>query len=207
MNLENVLEYETRKPQLTVIESKDTDGSFLIHHLLSTLLRKTDQPGVLFLLTLSQTLSHYKSVQAKLGNSTVFGNALNSASLVPIDLMGPISSAETTHRNVFDAVITDMRAKLESRSTHQPICVVIDDLSLASLVGLDDLSVLRFLRQIQSLNDHDKSSLIVYAQSFDSNKSLVNDLIHVSDLVVRVERLSTGYSKEIDGQVSKGFLP
>lgn len=199
MNLSNVLEYETRRPEFTLIESKATDGSFLVHHLLNTIIRDTSAPPSLtFLLTFSQTLSHYKSIQGKLGNSSLVANALSTSTLIPLDLMTRLSTSSSDNfASIFDSTLSQMRSKLSKESRN--IYVIIDDLSIAWLIGVDNNVILKFLSRIRSLVD--SLSLIIYMQSFDANKWLINDLIHMTDLYIRTESLSTGYSKEVDGQV------
>lgn len=204
MNLSNFLEFDNDQVDFLLVESKTTDGSFIIHHMLSSILRAPVSSSITFLVTLSQTFSHYKSVQVKLGNAAQFNNALNTHQLVHVDLMDSLSQSalQTEHdfKSDFNRAFASIQTKLASFSPEQRINVIIDDLSIASLIGLEDNIILNFLSKLRSLIDH--LFLIVYIQISDPViKFLANDLAHVADRLIQIESLSTGYSKEIDGQV------
>lgn len=207
MNLSDVLEFESLRPELTLIESKKTDGSFVLHQILSTILKEVDsepKQSVIVLLTFSQTLIHYKSIQAKLGNSTQWTNAVNGEKLIPIDLVAPLSQFGADFKGVLDKAFSTIQAKISPILAKTPstrIYVIIDDLSITSLIGVEETLLLEFLSKIRALKENDSVYVVAYIQSFDSDTWFVNDLVHLADLVVRTESLTTGYSKEIDGQV------
>ena len=84
-DLLNIIDYDTLKNKnFTFIESNNIDGSFLIHHLLSYCIKKDFK--TLFL-TLSQTLSHYKSIQVKLGNGVKFVKLMENNMITHVDCL------------------------------------------------------------------------------------------------------------------------
>jgi hypothetical protein len=214
MDLSSVLEFDTLQPKFTLIESKSgADGSFLIHHLLSSCLRHQQQQqqqhndSTIFFLTFSQTFSHYKSVQGKLGNSALIVKSLNDQKLVHFDTGTQLANnfyQQESNDKLLDQIsnrIVDFVANRNSQDSSY--YVIVDDLSIASLVGIKDPSLLRFFN---TLNRIDSLNVIVYAQSFYSNSAFISDLVSISDLYLVSDILSTGYSKEINGQVSCEYL-
>lgn len=217
MNLNNILEFDFKRPEFTLIESSGTDGSFLMHHLLNSILRDAS-PSLTFLLTFSQTLSHYKSVQIKLGNSTQLNQALANEKLVHIDQMTQLSQCEleitttsssnndendekTRLKRIFDKAIPVIKEKVDAASKDESVFVLFDDLSVLNLIGVKDNLVLQFLSKIRLIRD-EKMFIGAYCQAFYGNRSFLGDLRHMADLVVKTESLTTGYSKEINGQVN-----
>lgn len=202
MNLNNVIEYETRRWEFTLVESKSTDGSFLLHHYLSEFLKQSALDPAkstrTILVTLAQTLGHYKGAQSKLGNSTRMNEALASGQFVHVDLMEPLGDSTIDPGLNFAAVFDQAFAQVKSKCDGcARVNVLVDDLSIPGLIGVDDKVTLGFWRKLRLLEN--LGSMIVYIQLFD--KWFVNDLVHAADLVVRCQNLATGYSKEIDGQV------
>lgn len=203
MNLNNILEFKTRRWDFVLIESKSTDGSFILHHLFNEIIRANlspssteTNPTVTILITFSQTLGHYKGVQSKLGNLTHMNTALGNGQIIHIDLMQAISdNPELEFATVFNQAFEKVREK----TANKRINLIIDDLSIPSLIGVDAKITLGFIRKLNSLGN--LASMIVYVQLFD--RWFVKDLVHMADLFVRIENLNTGYSKEIDGQVDK----
>lgn len=193
MDINNVLEFDKQNSLFTLVES-NTDGSFLVHFFISNCIKQTSAKT--FLITLSQTFSHYKSVQTKLGNLSILNNLITNEKFFSYDLMNKINENSST--NFFDDVLSKIQTSIQ-KSSNEKFYVIIDDLSVAQLTGFADNKLLKFITQLQSLSD--ELHLIVYSQSFYSNKYFINDLVHMSDLYFKVEPLSTGFSKDIQGQV------
>lgn len=207
MNLNNVLEYETKKPQFVLIES-NTDGSFLLHHFLSNLLKNNEQSSNIFMLTLAQTKSHYKSVQIKLGNSIALNQHLSDEKLITFDMMESLGELINPNDQndkiepILDTILTNLKEKIrqiKNKTNDSNFYVIIDDLSIASLMGASESYLFDFVNKIIQLDE--RLNLIAYVQSFYSNKYLINDWAHMADLFIKTECLTTGYTKEIDGQV------
>lgn len=205
LNLNNVLEYKTRRWDFTLVDSKSTDGTFILHYLMSEILRDSENPNTTILITFAQVLGHYKGVQSKLGNSNLLNEALKNKHFMNVDLMEPLShSAEILDLDfgsVFDQAFEKVKQKADTiaNSDRPKLNIIIDDISIPGLLGVDERITFGFVRKLSLLNN--LASMIVYVQRFDI--WLVNDLVYLADLVVQTENLTTGYSKEIDGQVCK----
>ncbi|RNA15925.1 elongator complex 6 [Brachionus plicatilis] len=198
MDFNTVIEFGKEKSSFYLVDSS-TDGSFFIHYILSHSIRSNVKT---IFVTLSQTLGHYKGVQAKLGNSTSLSTSLSERSLVHYDLLSKISQAYVEGKSdqikIFDDLVDKVAAVVQQKD--EDFILIIDDLCLACLNGVSEKALFGFLAKIQSLSD--KLCLVVYAQSMLATRDFINDLIYMSDLYFKIENLSTGYSKEIDGQMS-----
>ena len=239
---------------LTLVTSSHMDGSFLINYMLAERLgrrkaaaslgskhtsedvdRKDD---LIVLVCLSQTFSHYKSVQSKFGNAIkLLGGDENDHMLV-VELLNALgkyddddddaadSGDETKMSKQLDACVERVRLFLSTRLSHthdtsgQPrrrVHIFVDDLSVALLVGVAATSLLRFVNNLSTLNQT-SVSLVVFCRSFEqqqdwlgqwssssssssSSTQLVNDLVASADHVIRVDNLTTGYMKDINGKV------
>lgn len=218
MDLLNVLEFDKITPPNTIISTTDTDGSFLVHNLLSCCIR---QKHKIIFLTFSQKLSHYKSIQGKLGNSSILGQLIESGDYHFIDCMSIAKIAmsknytksngngETKDSNTFlDDVFTNVQKIAENFNLESNKCFVfVDDLSIAHLMGAKDYNLIKFLNKIKMINEN--VHLVVYFQCLNSNYIFLNELAYTADLFIQVDKLQTGYSKQIDGQVfmfNKDFI-
>lgn len=199
MELNTVIEFEKEKSLFYLIDS-NTDGSFLIHYLISHGIRSNVKT---ILLNFSQTLSHFKGVQAKLGNLTAFNTSLTNGSFISFDLMSKLSENFLNSNEDQSIIFNDVYSKIEdmTQKSNEKIYLVIDDLTIATMSGINENTIFEFLAKVQSLSDN--ICLVVYVQSMLNNNFFINDLVYMSDLYFKIENLSTGYSKEIDGQVKK----
>ena len=66
-------------------------------------------------------------------------------------------------------------------------------------MGAKDYNLIRFLNKIKMINEN--VHLVVYFQCLNSNYIFLNELAYTADLFIQVDKLQTGYSKQIDGQV------
>ena len=196
MDLANVLEFNQPDTHLTLIEAKsNADGSFLLHHILSQCIRDPNVSCVLFL-KFAHSSSHYQSVQQKLGNSSY----LSRGTLVTLDLMHELASGLAVDLVLSEAVKrTEDTIAVKVAAHSSKAYVVIDDLSVAHLCGAQQSRLAWFVHRLASL---DKARLILYSQSFAStNRAFLGELVKSTDLYLCVDALSTGYSKDIHGQV------
>ena len=160
MDLLNVLEFDNLNPSNTIISTTDTDGSFLIHNLLSCCIR---QKHKIVFLTFSQKLSHYKSIQGKLGNSSILTQLIESGGFHFIDCMSIAkismsknftksgANGETKDSNTFlDDMFMNVKKLVDGLSfeSGNKCYIFIDDLSIAHLMGAKDYNLIKFLSKI-----------------------------------------------------------
>lgn len=195
MDFNTVFEFGKENCSFYLVDSS-TDGSFFVHYLISHTIRSNIKT---IFVSLSQTLGHYKGVQAKLGNSTSLSTSLAQGSFLHFDLLSEFSKEYSDGQiNIFDELVQKVSNIVKNIDDN--VFLIIDDLSLACLYGVPEKKIFGFLSKVQSLSD--KLTLMVYVQSMMATRDFINDLVYMSDLYFRIENLSTGYSKEIDGQVT-----
>lgn len=199
MDFSTVVEFGKENCSFYLVDSS-TDGSFFVHYLISHSIRSNVKT---IFVSLSQTLGHYKGVQAKLGNSTSFSTSLAQGSFIHFDLLSKFSQEYTDDQiKIFDDLIQKVSDIVKQNDGN--VFLIIDDLSLACLYGVPEKTLFGFLTKLQSLSE--KLILMVYIQSMIATRDLISDLVYMSDLYYKIENLSTGYSKEIDGQVTSFSL-
>jgi hypothetical protein len=199
-DLQNFLNYDSLKPTFTLIESRNNnnEGLFLINHLLSNIVK--NESATCFI-TVQQTLSHYKSIQTKIGNLNKFAKLIDNGTITHIDGLeelncacsDPISDIFTVFFNKIYLHLGQTRAKLQY--------LIIDDLSIVYLLGCSLSRIYEFLFKLK--NTYSWLNLIVYVKSFCDVDwdCLIRDFAYLSDLYLIASDLTTGYSKDIHGQV------
>ena len=212
-DLQNVIDYDkATNTNFTFIESNYIDGSFIIHHLLSYCIRREFK--TLFL-TLSQTLSHYKSIQVKLGNATKLSKLIENNTITHIDCLqftsnylctseAPVSDRGESDNYFLNEIINEVNKQLSKDTEYKYL--IIDDLTIAYLLANknDYRKLYEFIFKIK--NNHLNMKIVLYMQSFANNDDLnlsylIKDFAYLADVYFKVDQLSTGYSKEIHGQV------
>ena len=207
MDLNNGLDFEKIDPITTVINSVDTDGSFLLNNFLSKIIRQ--KGSFIIFLTFSQKMTHYKSIQGKLANSNNLSNLMEKGEFHLIDCMQMCKKVMYQNQIELRIVLNEIFLNIKTLAdkfdfNEKKMYIFLDDLSIGHLIGMKDFDQLEFLSKIRSINENIR--LVINFQGFDTNQTFINDLAHVADLYVKIDKLKTGYSKEIDGLVSENFV-
>ena len=122
-DVENVLDLENLNglagtSPFIFIKNYKVDGSFLLHHLISHGLR---HDYAIFFFHSYQTLSHYKSVQVKLGNSQAFNKHVEQGRFVNFDLLKLFESRQNNQQDLLQAPPPRRLPGIESQR-HKCIC-------------------------------------------------------------------------------------
>ncbi|XP_043921955.1 elongator complex protein 6 isoform X2 [Protopterus annectens] len=210
---------EQQQGKLVLLIDSNTDGSFLVHHHLSASLKANRK--VCFL-GFAQSFSHYSSVAQKMGVSLaaakeqgqlVFLEGLKSSLEL---LSAEDTAAEKSHplqflsfpsadmKSLYDYVQSSLLQVVGSE-WKEPV-LIIDDLSILLSLGLSTGHILDFIHYCRaSICLRLKGDMVALVHSDDQqdeeNELLVKWLHHQSSLVIQAEGLSTGYCKDIHGQV------
>jgi hypothetical protein len=202
MDLYNIIgETDREASRFTLINSSVSDGSFLIHYLLSNKL-KTIGNDLIAVVSFSQTFSHYKSIQAKLGNAKLLADRVNSNRFTFCEAFSLGRYDEVDRVSVqLDGVLDKVeKFRQASNLSSEPINIIVDDLSILMLIGVEEFQVMAFLKRLQNMGN---VNLVLFSQRFDSfNGLFLNDLSYLVDRVINVERLETGYLKDVNGKVT-----
>lgn len=220
MDLSQILELPTTlstRP-LTVVTSDDLNtSSFCLHNIILhkvRSIRSQQTKSGLTLVLLNQSYQHYSSVAAK-----SFGLNLkslkDSGRLAVLDVLKDFSKY-TKADGSFDLDLLE-REIIESLckfDSEEPSLLIIDDLSvLWSCLSLSPAAVLRFVTKLRSISVVTTPCIII--QSFidrsdedneEGDESLgengvLDCVIASSDAWIRFERLTTGFSDKVDGQL------
>ncbi|XP_070533113.1 elongator complex protein 6-like isoform X2 [Ptychodera flava] len=212
-----------RPPQGNFILLSDSlaDGSFLIHHFLSLFLKGGHR--VCFV-SLSQTFSHYNAVGLKLGVNLT--SAVERNQLVFVDglkySLQLFESRETVEDNPFRCLrdeektlqplyqmIRDSLLK-SSDEIDKPVLVLIDDLSMFLSIGFSVVNVYDIMHYLVTMICGQLKSpgcLVTFIHTDKDVEDEENDLIfkqlsYHSNLHLHAEGLSSGYCKDVHGQLS-----
>lgn len=209
-DIANCFDFEQRNPFLTLITSScQSDSSFFVHHFLSVGLRSKLKQ--VYFVNLSQTWSHYKSVQTKLGNGPLLNEQTEAGKFVNFDFVKQNNTAALVQQdnspvNLGQQAFVQLFASLEEKNKNESnfeCMLIVDDMSILNLLGCDEKFTFELIAKLKGFTNL-KLNLVLQLQSFWLNRHMINDLIYLSDVYVRIEDLITGYSKDIQGQV--GFF-
>ena len=205
-----------KSTRLVLLESPycfTIDSAFLIHHLMAFHLKKKHK---VILVSFLNTVHHYSCIASKLGINLT--SSLSESNLTFIDCFSRSSDGSVSCSIIGE----DNLCSLASLSTclrefidkHQqdhkdtPLTILIDDLSTPVLLGVAPIQVLDFVFSTRGLLQTKlctESSLCVLATSsgdVDSSEfRLVSHLRNESDVILTVQGLTSGFSKEVHGKL------
>jgi hypothetical protein len=145
-------------------------------------------------------MGHFKSVQAKLGNMSLLNKQIESDSFLNLDCMTMFLTKTTDDDQFFGDLIEKIRQFVDKQQQKdKKTFILIDDLSIPMLLGSNDRNILKF---VQNLTMIDGTCLNINMQSFNKNELFIKDLSSLSDFYAHFDNLTTGYSKNIHGQVN-----
>ncbi|KFO78144.1 Elongator complex protein 6, partial [Cuculus canorus] len=207
--------------KFTLLRDTRTDGSFLVHHFLSFYLKAGCKVCFVALL---QSFSHYNVVAQKLGvnltaakerGQLVFLEGLKSClDLVfgekeeqsgqpsPLQFM---SESDSNLKAMFDFIRTSL-TPADSDSWKGPV-LLVDDLSVLLSLGATPVAVMDFIHYCRVVVCSQlQGNVVVLVHSNEDSEDEENDLVvtslcHHSDLILWAEGLTTGFCKDVHGQI------
>ncbi|XP_067094337.1 elongator complex protein 6 [Osmerus mordax] len=209
--------------EFTLVSDRQTDASFLIHHFLSFYLRAGCR--VCFL-GLVQSFSHYSSVSQRIGVN--LAQAREKGQLIFLEglkeslkflLHKETKSASVYHflrdsdvglRELYKFVCGSVVAESEEWG---PPVLLVDDLSVLLSLGVSVESALDFSHYCKAtICSELQGSMVMLVRcegedeeevdnDEESSERLMRGLTHQCSLTLKVQGLSTGYCKDIHGQV------
>ncbi|XP_036414346.1 elongator complex protein 6 [Colossoma macropomum] len=213
-----------REREFILLSDRQADASFLIHHYLTFYLRARCK--VCFL-GLVQSFSHYSVVSQRLGvnlnqakekGQLVFLEGLKASPRVLLNE----DTSDTTHtfdylrspcaelRGLFEFVCNSLSqgGSEAGGEPWAPPVLIIDDLSVLLSLGVSAGAILDFTHYCQAtVCSQLQGSIVALVRCDDeewdeeSSSYLLKALTHQCSLSLRVEGLSTGYCRDIHGQV------
>jgi hypothetical protein len=205
---------------VTILDTLECEGSFLINHFLSFFLRCSKQNTQL--IAFSQVLNHYNLICKKMG--------LDLASYQKKKQFSFVDSLSKLLTNFFPVSSNSVKSKLcpdfqfslsESNNlenlleiifqyfgneTTEP-CIIIDDINVLLNVGVSVNEVINFLRKVRAFLDSRRGKLVllVHVDEYSKNediKSLVLSTVKSSNYIISTNALKSGSSREIEGEIS-----
>lgn len=187
-----------------LITSFDLDSNFLFQHFLSYALKNSLPCAYISLLT---PFSHLKHVQTKMGNTLKTAEISPSSPLMFIPLFSSISerffNAKSSSWTIDDVCDTIAKQVIAS-----PALILIEDLQIfRQLLKLSDAEILLMQRKLRQLFPTGQfiTQMSISDEENDGEKfssSLINMLKRIHDKHLFVRSLSTGATKDINGQVN-----
>ncbi|XP_068094636.1 elongator complex protein 6 [Hyperolius riggenbachi] len=214
--LQNLLSPE--RHQFTLITDWKTDGSFLVHHFLSHYLKSHYK--VCFV-ALAQSFSHYSLIAQKLGVSLI--NARDQGQLVFLEglksytslLFSDTPEAESQNPLRFLRTSSDLQplydfvyAALTPSAGEEWKCsvLIVDDVGLLISLGVTTLQILDFIHYCRASVccelQGDLVCLVRRDEEDEDSELLARSLCHQSGLILQAEGLSTGFCKDVHGQLT-----
>ena len=206
-----------------VVKQCGTDGSFLLHHLLSLYGHGNCNAC---LVGVAQTYNHYKSVADKVGSSLnkrkesgqfAFIDALKEIGQITIestsdDSIGDVNTGDTLDVSYLKRLYFAIKSAIQQLSKQgdaSTVLVMIDDLTMLLHLGIPVLSVIHFVQYLRQLvcPTHDSSGCLTVlvpqdlAVEDDDLNILVRQLCHSSDMILHVSGLESGFCRDVHGKV------
>ncbi|XP_041046360.1 elongator complex protein 6 isoform X2 [Carcharodon carcharias] len=211
-----------KEGKAVLLSDKQTDGSFLVHHFLSFYLKGGCK--VCFL-GLVQSFNHYSLVAQKLGvhlaaarekGQLVFLEGLRSSldlilsdrqdstpqTLSPLQfLISPNASLQCLYDFVCKSLLET------SETTWKFPVLIIDDLSVLLSLGVTPVNIMNFIHYCRAtICSKFMGNIVTLMHNTEhledeENNFVAKSLSHQCHLILEVEGLTTGYCKDIHGQL------
>lgn len=212
--------------ELIAIGQNNANGSFLIHHIISSAIK---EKRCVCLLSFVQKFHHYNSISRKLGvNLQTAQSAKQFVFLDGLDVLLQTFFVEdcssACHKNI--GVFRKLREEILStlsrfmETFNSVPLVIIDDVSVLVSLGFGSDSVGIFVNTLisevidrvikiagpQETGGSKIPSIVILSSYSESDRESVylwKLLSHISSISVNVTGLETGYCKDVHGQVNK----
>ncbi|KAL1781602.1 elongator complex protein 6 [Sigmodon hispidus] len=219
-NLLSTTPDRTEQGKLTLLCDAKTDGSFLVHHFLSFYLKANCK--VCFV-ALVQSFSHYNIVGQKLGvnltaarerGQLVFLEGLRASVDIffhtqekphPLHFLREASAGNL--QPLYEFVQDTLKPVDSGETSWKYPVLLVDNLSVLLSLGVRAVAVLDFVQYCRAMVCCElKGNVVALVHDNEDagdeeNDILLNGLSHQSHLVLRAEGLTTGFCKDVHGQL------
>ncbi|KAG5670308.1 hypothetical protein PVAND_000584 [Polypedilum vanderplanki] len=185
---------------ITINESCDTDGSFLISSLIGQRLRQ--QSSAIILVCCHQSLKYYETCGRKLGYN--LSMSISKKSFIAIEPLRDIIEATTLKSIQSDKWFDDVHEKIKDFQNNgvRHISVIIDDVSFFRTFGCSEAQLIKISIKLNDLTrQYDGLSVILKIGLTDLHQHLANNIQDLSDCSITVERMKSGDFWDVDGKL------
>ncbi|RZB40059.1 DUF2348 domain containing protein [Asbolus verrucosus] len=190
---------------ISIKESGNIDSNFIITHLIKQILLENNK---LCFVILHNTLGHYHNVGKRLGYD--FLKRVEDGCIRTIeplkDIVEDIGN-ETNYliddkEQIVKALFTNIKNSIEELAAATPnrVYLIIDDISHLLDLGIDLKYIISFINYCLSLVNDDRISVVINTHVCSKSDEIIcNNLNYVSDVIIEVLPLKTGFSREVTG--------
>lgn len=188
-------------------QESEVDGSFLINCILGQTFLTPNTSAIL--VCLHHTYDHYCSAGKRLNFN--LNDAQNKGNLVVIDVIKDMATElckfgpfKIQPENMVNDILNDIETKvamlLKERSF---VNVILDDVHTLSHLKANDHLIMGLCRRLKKLSETLTPQLSVIIKLHNSNlyDVLANNISNLAQSEIQVNKLTSGYSKEVDGRL------
>lgn len=221
--LNNLLQIDGANPPsgkfILASNARSVDGGFLIHHFLTFYIKSGYNVA---LVTLEQSLGHYKNVAQRLGvNLTAAKEKGQFVCVEGLKVIGDMVDRTQFEQGDFD-ILFDRNASLKKlyqclkihvnslqKNSPVPTVLLIDNISMLTYLGVSSKDItdfVHYLRVLMQDNMGEQGCLLTVVDKNVEDDELEHVRIalqHHCDIMLDVSDLASGYCKEVHGEVRR----
>ncbi|KAI0088082.1 hypothetical protein BDY19DRAFT_951903 [Irpex rosettiformis] len=188
---------------LLVTDELASPADFVLHANLATHLKDSSKDARCIVLSVSGSLSRWKTLATK-SNLNV-PNLIAKGSLVFIDIEADLeelhSASRPSLRHIFDRLVSILQ---DEDHTSDHTLLIVDDISTLEWICFSTQEVSRFVRALSAACDKTNTSLIIrhHVITPGNPDELLRLLLQISAYRIDVFPLSTGRSGSVSGQIA-----
>ncbi|RUS13699.1 hypothetical protein BC937DRAFT_94904, partial [Endogone sp. FLAS-F59071] len=213
---------------IVITDTLGADANFLLHHFIANQLKADGGTGKVVLAGLAHIFNHYAIVgkklvgaigeqgvnlqQAKQSHNLAFIDALTHlnrapSSLPPLSSQPPIPSVPTAVLAASANLRSFYNTLYAALDGDRPL-VILDDASVLLWSGYDVMDVVGFVRALRVLLQKRNGTLITLIHADEqlasdpAQDAFVPSVLGMADLVLSIQGLGSGFSKDVHGQLS-----
>lgn len=188
-------------------QESDVDGSFLINCILGQTFLTPNTSAILT--CLHHTYDHYSNAGKRLNFN--LNDARNKGNLIVMDVLRNVGSeildldsSKVDPEKLVNEIVRDIETKATELLTAKSfVTVILDDVSALSHFKANDNLILAMCRRLQKFSKTNAPRLNITIKLHNSNlyEFLANNVSDLAETEIQVNKLTSGYSKEVDGRL------
>ncbi len=193
---------------LFIRQESDVDGSFLINCILGQTFLTPNTSAIL--VCMHHTYDHYFNAGKRLNFN--LNDARNKGNLAIIDVLKDmatelcgLSSSKINPERVINDIVEDIESKVTKLLLEKAsVTIILDDVHTLNHLKANDNIIVAFCRRLKKFSETlaPKLSVIIKLHNSDLYEFLANNISDMATSEIQVHKLSSGYSKEVDGRIA-----
>lgn len=188
-------------------QESDVDGSFLIGCFLGQTCVRPSSSAIL--VCLHHKYEHYLHAGKRLNFN--FNDVKSKGNLIVIDVIEDmanelcnLNSNKIQPETLIGDILTNIESKVEQLLTNTlSVTVILDDVHAFSYFKANDNLIMGLCRRLKKLSETltPKLSVVVKLNNSNLYEFLANNISSLAGSEIQVNRLTSGFSKEVDGRL------